>query len=349
MLQNLAVVNPGGAAVTLDRLRIEVRAGERVRQTFSFEGPDLDEAGARMAKLEEMGALKLYDFAFQTSRYLPAGTALASSRTLPGRSALVLSGIPMLVRGAADSIRIVAEGRARDGTPAQAAPEDPVGPYGQKTNYRYTLDGASLDADGPAFSEPHRWAPNEEFALDVVCVGESGRTCGGSCSKVGDYYGYGRTVVAAASGQVVAVEPGQKEAEHRFRRPGESGEAFMARTMKEQAALLGRGAAGVGGNFVVVRHAGGEYSHYAHLAEGSVRVKPGDEVVRGQALGKLGHTGNSTEPHLHFTVADGPDPLYARSLPVRIEGLTTADGPQEPVYPQSGWLVESAPGKGTRK
>ena len=123
----------------------------------------------------------------------------------------------------------------------------------------------------------------------------------------------------------------------------------MARTMKEQAALLGRGAAGVGGNFVVVRHAGGEYSHYAHLAEGSVRVKPGDEVVRGQALGRLGHTGNSTEPHLHFTVADGPDPLYARSLPVRIEGLTTADGPQEPVYPQSGWLVESAPGKGTGK
>ena len=104
-----------------------------------------------------------------------------------------------------------------------------------------------------------------------------------------------------------------------------------------------RGAAGVGGNFVVVRHSGGEHSHYTHLAAGSVRVKRGDKVASGQVLGKLGHTGNSTEPHLHFTVADGPDPLYARSLPVRYEGLTTADGPQEPVHPQSGWIVESAP------
>ncbi len=349
MLQNLAVLNPDGTAVTLDRIRVEIRAGERVRQEHAFDASDLDAAGARMAKLREMGALQLYDFAFQTSRYLPAGTALAASRALPARSALVLNGIPLLIRGPADSMRIVAEGKGGGGTPLQAALDVPLGVYAQKNAYRFPLEGAWLVAVGPAFSEPHRWAPNEEFALDVVRVGASGRTCGGPCSKVGDYYGYGQPVVAVADGEVVAVEAGQEEAVHRFRQPGESGEAFLARTMAEQSKLLARGAPGVGGNYVVLRHSGGEYSHYAHLAAGSVRVKPGERVLRGQTLGKLGHTGNSTEPHLHFTVADGPDPLYARSLPVRIEGLTTVDGPQEPVYPQSGWLVETTPTVGAKR
>jgi len=40
-------------------------------------------------------------------------------------------------------------------------------------------------------------------------------------------------------------------------------------------------------------------------------VKKGDAVRRGQAIGQLGHSGNSTSPHLHFQVTDGPDRLFA--------------------------------------
>jgi hypothetical protein len=342
LVQSIAVLNPGEGSVTLERLQVEVRAGEKVRQTHAFDPADLDAAGARMAKLEAAGLLKLYDFAFQTSRLVPAGTALSGSRTLAARSALVVTGLPLLVRGAADSLRLTVEGRAADGSPVTASRDVSLRAYEQKNAYRFPLAGAWFVAVGPSFSEPHRWAPSEEFALDVVRVGESGKTCRGACAKVADFYGYGQPVLAAADGEVVAVEAGQEEAEHRFRRPGESGDAFLSRTMAEQAKLLARGAPGVAGNYVVLRHSGGEFSHYAHLAAGSVRVKPGEKVTRGQEIGKLGHTGNSTEPHLHFTVADGPDPLWARSLPVRIEGLTTADGPQEPACPQSGWLVEAA-------
>lgn len=52
---------------------------------------------------------------------------------------------------------------------------------------------------------------------------------------------------------------------------------------------------------VVVRHAGGFESRYAHLA--SLDVKPGDTVAQGQQVGRVGSTGRSTGPHLHFEVA----------------------------------------------
>jgi len=54
---------------------------------------------------------------------------------------------------------------------------------------------------------------------------------------------------------------------------------------------------------------------YAHLKAGSVAVKVGDVVEAGQVLGKLGSSGNSTEPHLHFQVCDRPEPLQCAGIP----------------------------------
>jgi murein DD-endopeptidase MepM/ murein hydrolase activator NlpD len=53
------------------------------------------------------------------------------------------------------------------------------------------------------------------------------------------------------------------------------------------------------GNCVVIQHREGEVSVLAHLKRGSIVVKVGDNVKRGQLLGKCGNSGNSSEPHLH--------------------------------------------------
>ncbi|MEW1569229.1 transglycosylase family protein [Streptomyces sp. NPDC005381] len=84
--------------------------------------------------------------------------------------------------------------------------------------------------------------------------------------------------------------------------------------------------AGWGGSFgyqVVIRHADGRYTQYAHLS--AISVKAGQSVVAGQRLGRSGSTGNSTGPHLHFEVRTGPgfgsdiDPVaYLRAGGVRI-------------------------------
>lgn len=340
MLQNVAVVQNEGEAVSLRSLTIELVAAERVRQTLHFGQEDLAKSAARMAALKKAGALELYDFAFQTSRYLGKDVEIAQSETLQPKSALILISTPLLVPRGVDGVRVIARGLSGEKN-VEATLHLPLRHYEQRNDYRFPLTGPWVTVVGPGLSEPHRWALNEEFALDIVRIGATGKTCRNQCTELDDYYGWGEDVVAAADGTVIAIETAQPETADRFRKPGESGDAFMQRTMAAQDQLLAKGAAGVAGNHVVIRHEGGEFSHYVHLASGSVLVKPGESVKRGQKIAKLGHSGNSTEPHLHFTVADGPDPLYSRSLPVRFSGLTTVDGPQPPVWVQSGWIVEA--------
>jgi murein DD-endopeptidase MepM/ murein hydrolase activator NlpD len=69
------------------------------------------------------------------------------------------------------------------------------------------------------------------------------------------------------------------------------------------------------GNHVIVRMAGKRYAMYAHLVPNSVTVQLGDSVETGQVLGKLGNSGGSSAPHLHFQVMDALSTLNAHGLP----------------------------------
>ncbi len=56
------------------------------------------------------------------------------------------------------------------------------------------------------------------------------------------------------------------------------------------------------GNFVIIDHGKGVSSCYAHMQDGSMKVAVGDKVQQGQPIGKVGDTGYSTAPHLHFEI-----------------------------------------------
>ena len=76
------------------------------------------------------------------------------------------------------------------------------------------------------------------------------------------------------------------------------------------------------GNYVLIDHQNGEYSVYAHLMEGSVRVSAGQKVASGDILGLCGNSGNSSEAHLHFHVQDSPDLMQGgRGMPVLFHDL----------------------------
>jgi len=338
LLQNVAVVQKDGGPVTLDSLEIQAVNGGQTVQTLVIPAAALDKSAQRLSAMEAQGLLKLYDFHFQTSRYL-AGLKIASSCTLDPGSALIVFGKPLLLAGLpSDGLAILARGKDAAGNPAETRTILKVENHQSPNEYGFPLAGTWYVGAGPNLESPHRWAANEEFAFDLVALGGDGQTHKGDGSHLADYYAYGRDVLAVADGVVVEVGADATEANGRLRQPGESVEDFEKRTLMEQAKLITQSYKAPLGNYVVIRHAGGEFSHYGHLKQGSVKVKAGDAVKRGQVIGQLGQTGNSTEPHLHFQLTDGPDSLYSRGLPIAFKNVVNTLG-LPGSFLQTGWIV----------
>lgn len=57
------------------------------------------------------------------------------------------------------------------------------------------------------------------------------------------------------------------------------------------------------GNYVIIDHGNGYKTRYMHMLKGSVKVKTGDKVKKGQVIGYMGNTGNSHGRHLHFDIS----------------------------------------------
>ncbi len=68
------------------------------------------------------------------------------------------------------------------------------------------------------------------------------------------------------------------------------------------------------GNHIILEGRG-YYALIAHIRLDSIKVSTGDQVREGQQLAEVGHSGNSTAPHLHFQLMDRPELLQANGLP----------------------------------
>jgi murein DD-endopeptidase MepM/ murein hydrolase activator NlpD len=73
----------------------------------------------------------------------------------------------------------------------------------------------------------------------------------------------------------------------------------------------------ISGNRVVIDIGDGHYAWYEHLESGSVVTQVGARVTRGQVIGRVGNSGNTSHPHLHFAVTDSPIVGQGRGLPYR--------------------------------
>jgi hypothetical protein len=340
VLQNVAVVQRDGSPVTIDAVEIQALSQGQARQTVIVPAADLDKTAQRLHAMEAQGLLKAYDFYFQTSRFLSEGVHMAAGSKLGPGTAVLMTAKPLLLLSLPEQIAIVVHGRDDAGQTVEARSTVKVQAYKSSNEYIFPLTGTWYVAAAASLESHHRWVVNEEFALDLGALGGTGQTHKGDGSKLDDYYCYGRDVLAVADGVVVEAAADAVEANDRLRRPGESAEAFMQRTVAEQNKLVARGYKVPLGNYIVLQHAGGEFSTYAHLRQGSVKVKAGDKVTRGQVIAQVGHTGNTTQPHLHFQLTDGPDPMYSRGLPIvfsntTIEALDEFEGRQL----QTGWIV----------
>jgi hypothetical protein len=140
------------------------------------------------------------------------------------------------------------------------------------------------------------------FAIDWVRLGADG-TYDAETPADRDRNGYGAEVLAVADGVVVHA---MDDIADNVGAPTAAAHALENAT----------------GNFVALDLGNGRFAFYEHLQHGSVAVKPGDRVRRGQVIARLGNSGStSMGPHLHFHVSDAPSALGAEGLPFTFDGF----------------------------
>jgi murein DD-endopeptidase MepM/ murein hydrolase activator NlpD len=149
---------------------------------------------------------------------------------------------------------------------------------------RFAIDWTQIDADGRFYRHPAtnaKWLSNNR-----------------------NWLAYGAEVLAVANAVVAEARNGMPENE------GYSGTRAVPMTLET-----------VAGNYVILDLGKGNFAVYGHLQPKSIRVRVGQKVRRGEVLGLLGNSGNSTNPHLHFGVTNGNSPLAADGVPYVFESF----------------------------
>ncbi|WP_425093353.1 peptidoglycan DD-metalloendopeptidase family protein [Tropicimonas sp. S265A] len=140
----------------------------------------------------------------------------------------------------------------------------------------------------------------QKYAVDFLALGPLWQT--GPLRAPGatsDYTIWNRAVLAPCSGQVLTARDDLPD---------------MAPPTRDRTDLAG--------NHVILE-CGGNHVVLAHLRRGSVDVKPGDAVETGAPLGRVGNSGNTTQPHLHLhvqTPGTRDAPLSGSSIPFTVDG-----------------------------
>ncbi len=165
----------------------------------------------------------------------------------------------------------------------------------------------------------HASSPDQRFAIDFV-IAQSGATHKGAGTSATDYYCFGHPILAPGPGIVVeAVD-----------------------TMADNAP----GTSNTGddlGNHIIIDHGNGEYSFLAHLQRGSIRVKAGERIVAGAAVGRCGNSGNSTEPHLHYHLQSTPSFMVGAGMPAQFQHYVADGAPVTRGEPTRGQRVSPGP------
>jgi len=244
-----------------------------------------------------------------TSATIPPGTTYVAwvDVVFPQRSAVPTT-IEHLVTGAVmppngppvpAELRIGRTDTATDGPVVLGAPVPPgiwymsEGCCADDTHHRRGLGPINGELSVP-----------QRFAIDFYKLDEQHRTWVGDPSKLESFLTYRVPILSAAAGTVVAALDG-------FANTTALPNPPKPPPINETV-----------GNHVIVKVAEGVYVLYAHMDPGSVAVRVGDQVTRGQQLGLIGSSGNSTTPHLHFQILTLPTYFPADSKPFAFDSFT---------------------------
>jgi biotin carboxyl carrier protein len=180
------------------------------------------------------------------------------------------------------------------------------------------LRGGNWRCLGVGFDTPHQYLETldgkttiaQRFAVDFSKVDDNGDVLP---SPFPDdinnemFYGYGAEILAVADGVIAYVKEGVPE-----NKPLISGQTNPPQPLTRET---------FPGNQISINLGGDRYAWYAHLQPGSILVKVGDKVRKGQVIARLGDSGNAAGPHLHFHVSNANDLNASEGLPFVFESF----------------------------
>ncbi|WP_128547810.1 M23 family metallopeptidase [Larkinella soli] len=191
--------------------------------------------------------------------------------------------------------------------------------YETKTHLQLPLSGRLLVYDGHDFYSHHRRIDfthpvakrlgltqnASRYAYDFTLVDQQGKPYASNRNNIKEWYAYGKPVKAPASGWVIAVV--DSVADNYIDKKG---------NVIQGGQLSLENPASFNGNYLIIDHQNGEYSLLAHLAKGTISVKPGQLVKTGQILGQVGFSGSTGNAvHLHFELRNTSHAWQAEGLP----------------------------------
>lgn len=149
----------------------------------------------------------------------------------------------------------------------------------------------------------------QRFAIDWEQVCDDGKSVHGNLNNNNNWNAFGHPVYASASGIVSKVNDQQPE--------------NIPPTLPSPPLEMQN----VPGNYVIIETAWQDKKYYvlhAHMQPGTLKVKVGDKVEKGQEIGLVGNTGNSSAPHLHVHVCDANESLKCEGVPFVFESVSIA-------------------------
>jgi len=327
-LPDLVVMNKQKNPVTIDQVDVIGKIAGVAALNLQISGKPLADAIAEAAGVLNQRKLPLATLQLSLGNVaLPEGLLSTNGTAAGGESILLpLSKIAYLHHvghGRLDGMEIAVTALSGGEKTVVTFPVQ-LSFYEVKGKYVFPLKGDVQMAFLPLSYIHHRSSGSQEFAMDMVGANQKDAASFTDISlpkprTLSDYSIWGREVLAIGDG--VVVEIGDKFPEDRMNDPAKFAKPeYTQALLKELVAQIGWTNA-IAGNYIVIDHENGEFSIYCHLQEGSLRVKPGDKVRKGMVVAKVGITGNSGAPHLHFQLMDSRHFFTANGLPIMFENV----------------------------
>lgn len=192
-----------------------------------------------------------------------------------------------------------------------------------KNKYRLPFNGKwYVEYGGIKKEDSHSWdVISQRYAYDLE-IRENDLPYHDDYKKLDNYYSYLQDIICPCDGWVFLVE-------NKY----ENTKIYEGRPIINDSD-------NPCGNHIIIKHNHNEYSFLCHIEKDTILVKEGDIVKEGQILAKVGNSGNTQGPHIHFHIQNSPDIITGKGIKINMKN--TYDEKNKRIkYLKNGMTVEN--------